>query len=188
MRPAWVLGWTATATAVLVLAIAVSTLLNFLVPGGRVLLVLFAAPAPTLVFVADSWLRSASQTGIALATAGTLFLGVFAPMCAVDWALSVEGDRTMATVSTMYVTTSQHGNKYYTAELTDGRGRPIERSLADSGPWRVGDQFEVVFDPHGLVPTERPMTVARPWPLPATLASALTAIAGLALMGRRREV
>ena len=52
----------------------------------------------------------------------------------------------------------------------------------------MGDEVGVVFDPHGLAPTETPLTIVRSWPLPAMLVSALAAVAGLTLMARHRKV
>ncbi|MFC0438829.1 hypothetical protein [Kutzneria buriramensis] len=188
MRPLWVLGWTATMTVLLAVAVNVTTLLTFLFNPGVGLLFLFAAPGPVLVLSADMWLGSASRFAIALATAGALFLGMFAPIYAVGKALAVVGDTTMATVSQVDTATDRHGAKSYTVWLADGHGKPIGRPLATSVARRVGDQFEVVFDPHGLLPTARPARTAWSWPLPAALVSALAMIAGLALMARRREV
>ena len=163
------------------------TLLSFLIPSP-VLQSVFALFAAGAVLYVDVWLCSASRFAIALAMVGVLFLGMFAPMYALDTALAVEGVRTMATVSEVDLAVSPKGTRTYTVWLTDAYGKPIDRPLADAGPWREGDEFVVVFDPHGLVPTERPMTITRSWPLPATLVSALVAIGGLALMARRREV
>lgn len=140
-----------------------------------------------MVLFADMWLRSAAPLAIALAMAGVLFLGLFAPMYAVDKVLAVEGVRTVATVSKVDTTVYTHGSRSYTVWLTDIDGKPIDRSLASSSRRRVGDKFMVVFDPNGLAPTELPATVVRSWPLPAMLVSALATIVGLVLMARRRR-
>jgi hypothetical protein len=173
--------------AVLVVAaVQASTLLNFLMPSGAALLAVFAMPAPLIVLWAEIRLRSEAPFAIALAMTGALCLGIFAPIYALDRALAVEGERTVATVSKVDTTTSRHGTRSYTVWLTDGYGKPIERPLINS-PRRVGDEVEVLFDPHGLVPTETANTITRSWPLPATLVSALATIAGLAIMARRWE-
>ena len=82
---------------------------------------------------------------------------------------------------------STQGTKSYTVWLADGYGRPIPRPLDTRRARRVGEQFEVVFDPHGLLSTDRWTTDTRSWPLPVTLASGLAVVAGLALMARRRK-
>jgi hypothetical protein len=62
-------------------------------------------------------------------------------------------------------------------------GKPIARPPDNAG-WRpVGDQFMVMFPPNGLAPTETPSTATRSWPLPATLASALSVDGTLDLGG-----
>lgn len=187
MRPAWVLGWTAMMTVLLVAVVSVITLVSFLLPGpmGPAFLGFGAAGA---VLYVDLWLRSASRFALVLAMAGVLSVSFFAPMFVLDEVLAAGGHVTVATVSKVYVATSPKGTKTYTAWLTDANGKPIARPLDNAG-WRpVGDQFMVVFDPNGVAPTVTPSTVTRPWPLPATLVSAVAAVGGLALMARRREV
>ena len=104
------------------------------------------------VLYVDMWLRSASRFAIALAMAGVLFLGMFAPMYALDRTLAVQGVRTMAIVSKVDVAVSPKGSRTYTVWLTDAYGKLIGRPLADAGPWRVGDEFVVVFDPRPAIP------------------------------------
>lgn len=186
-RLAWVVGWTVAATVVLLAVVAAGTLLTFAINPGPTLPFVIAAAAPVVLLAGSALLRSASRLAYVLATAGALFLGLFAPMYAADQVLAVEGRTIVATVSKVDTTSDRHGT-INTAWLTDAAGNPIQRPLATSDPWQVGEQVRVVFDPHGLVPTETPAMVARSWPLPATVASALVMIAGLAIMigGHRR--
>lgn len=187
MRPLWVLGWTGATTVLLATVLSTTMLLVFVLDPGPVVPLGLLAPAPMLVLFAGLWLGSASRFGIVLATVGALFLGVFTPMYAFDKVLAAVGETTMATVSKVDTTTSPHGVKSYTAWLADGYGRPIPRPLDTSRARRVGEQFEVVFDPHGLLSTDTWTTSTRTWPLPVVVASGLAMIVGLALMARRQE-